>query len=87
MEVIVRAEDILTFKRVEIHLDGEEKEAVLITIISLSPYPHFFRFQFLSSSTFSSYLSLYSYLEKEIVPFVCCLDGSIPSSGQSNTFG
>lgn len=47
MEVIVRAEDILTFKRVEIHLDGEEKEAVLITIISLSPYPHFLGFSFL----------------------------------------
>lgn len=47
LEVIVWAEDTLTFKRVEIHLAGEEKEAVLITIISLSLYPHILGFSFL----------------------------------------
>lgn len=82
MEVLVRAEDILT-EGVGIHLAGEGKEEVLVTGISPWPCLRFLGSRVFSSSTFCSYLSLYSYLEKEIV-LLCVDGGSVPWSGQTN---
>lgn len=68
MEAVVRAQDILNDPQQSGNLLGWGREGGSINNIFFSLIPlQFLSFQFLNCSNFHTYLSLYFYLEKQIV--------------------